>query len=59
MIVLPSDPHSSGTSAEVYHGTQNGESMAVKVLRTPQQESATKLMKVSTSKQEAQRMYVG
>ena len=46
-ITLPDEPHTSGTCANVYYGTQNGESVAVKVLRTSSQESTTKLMRVS------------
>ncbi|KAF9645573.1 kinase-like protein [Thelephora ganbajun] len=44
-IALPDGPHASGTSAEVYQGKRNGESVAVKVLRTSNQESPMKLKK--------------
>ena len=46
-VALPNEPYTSGTCAGVYHGTQNGESVAVKVLRTSSQESKTKLVEVS------------
>ena len=47
-IKLPDEPHRSGTRAEIYCGTWNGESVAVKVLRTSKRESPTKLEEVST-----------
>ena len=47
-ITLDNEPHAVGTFAEVYRGTRNGEPVAVKVLRTSNQESRTRLMKVST-----------
>jgi len=48
MITLPNIPYTSGTSAEVYRGTHECEYVAVKVLRTSNQERATTLKKVST-----------
>ena len=45
--MLPKMPHTSGTCAEVYKGTHDGEAVAVKVLRTSNLESAAKLKKVS------------
>ena len=47
-IKLPDEPHASGTQAEIYRGTWNGESVAVRVLRTSKRESPTKLEEVST-----------
>ena len=47
-ITLCNLPYTSGSCSEVYRGTQNGQSVAVKVLRTVDQESLTKLEKVST-----------
>ena len=47
-IKLPNEPHTSGTRAEIYCGTRNGEPVAVKVLRTSKQECPTKLEEVST-----------
>ena len=59
-ITLPDEPHTFGTCANVYYGTQNGESVAVKVLRTSGQESTAKLMRVSAGDgQEVQHVYVG
>ena len=59
-ITLPEECYTSGGCAEVYRGTQNGEPVAVKVLRTSNQESRTKLVKVSTSGgQEAQHADIG
>ena len=59
-ITLPEERYTSGTCAEVFRGTQNGEPVAVKVLRTSNQESRTKLVKVSTSGgQEAQHADIG
>ena len=59
-ITLPEERFTSGGCAEVYRGTQNGEPVAVKVLRTSNQESRTKLVKVSTSGgQEAQHADIG
>ena len=49
-ITLPNEPHRSGTRAEIYCGTWNGESVAVKVLRTSKQESSTKLEEVSAGR---------
>ena len=46
-ITLPKEPHTSGTCAEVYRGTHEGEYVAVKVLRTSHQEKAITLKKVS------------
>ena len=46
MITLPKLSYTSGVFAEVYIGTHEGESVAVKVLRTSGQEKATKLKKV-------------
>ena len=46
-ITLPVESYSSGPYTELYHGTQNGESVAVKVLRTSNKESLAKLMEVS------------
>ena len=46
--MLPDEPYTSGACAEVYNGTQNGDPVAVKVLRTSNQESLMKLKKVST-----------
>ena len=48
MIALPEIPYTSGTCAEVYMGTHEGEYVAVKVLRTSHQEKFTALKKVST-----------
>ena len=45
--MLPKMPHTSGTCAEVYKGTHDGEAVAVKVLRTSSQESYARLVKVS------------
>ncbi|KAF9645571.1 kinase-like protein [Thelephora ganbajun] len=44
-MALPYEPHTSGTWAKVYQGKQDGESVAVKVLRTSNQESPMKLKK--------------
>jgi len=48
MITLPDIPYTSGTCAEVYRGTHEGEYVAVKVLRTSHQEKLSTLKKVST-----------
>jgi len=45
-ITLPNEPYTSGTCAEVYRGKRNDESVAVKVLRTSNQESSAALKKV-------------
>jgi len=47
-ITLPNEPYKFGICAEVYCGKQNDESVAVKVLRTSNQESPIKLKKVSS-----------
>ena len=47
-ITLPNEPHASGSRAITYRGAQNGESVAVKVLKTSNQESMTEFKKVST-----------
>ncbi|KAF9789236.1 kinase-like domain-containing protein [Thelephora terrestris] len=44
-VVLASDPHSSGTCANVYMGKRNDDTVAVKVLRSSGQESPTVLEK--------------
>ena len=46
-ISLSKEPLASGTCAEVYRGTRNGESVAVKVLRSSILENQIKLRKVS------------
>ena len=46
-IMLPEKPLTSGRRAEVYMGTHDGDAVAVKVLRTPNQESAARIKKVS------------
>ena len=48
MITLHDERYTSRSCADVYRGTQNGEPVAVKILRTSDQESLTKLKKVST-----------
>lgn len=45
-ITLPAEPHTYGRCAEVYHGKQNGESVAVKILRVSNQENQEKVRKV-------------
>ena len=47
-ITLSDESHTSRSCADVYCGTQNGEPVAVKILRTSNQESLVKLKKVST-----------
>ena len=46
-ITLQNPPHTSGTCAEVYRGTQDGKPVAVKVLRTSNQEDPAALRKAS------------
>ena len=46
-MTLPEKPQTSGAYAEVYKGTQDEEAVAVKVLRTSNQESTAMLKKVS------------
>ena len=47
-VTLSDEPYASGTCAEVYRGAQGSEHVAVKVLRTSNQENPVELMKVST-----------
>jgi len=47
-IEFPNKSCASGTRAEVYRGTQNGGTVAVKVLRISNKENPAKLMEVST-----------
>lgn len=46
-VGLPNEPYTSGTCAKVFRGERNGEIVAVKVLRTSDQESRTQLKGVS------------
>ena len=59
-ITLRNERCTSRPCADVYRGTQNGEPVAVKILRTSNQENLAKLKKVSTrGGQEAQHADAG
>lgn len=45
-ISLPSIPYTTGTYAQVYCGERDGQSVAVKVMRTSNQENPLKLKRV-------------
>lgn len=59
-VTLSDESHASGTCVGVYRGTQNGKHVAVKVLRTSNQESLAKLMEVGAMDgREAQQVDLG